>query len=71
MEYRCKTIPIGKVPVGPRGVILPLCNTCQCKDCTNPIQSFEISIQGATQKHRIYMRNDEPYFVIICEGFME
>lgn len=70
MEYRCRTIPINTVPVGPTGIVCPLCDRCTSKDCSNPIHNVEVSLLGITAKHRAYIRGAEPYFVMVCEGFI-
>jgi hypothetical protein len=70
MEYPCKLVPVLKVLSTPKGLFEPLCNSCKTKDCTNPVEEREISILGVNKKFRMYMRGDDPCFVIQCnEGY--
>lgn len=70
MEYRCKTVSLDKLSIGPIGVICSLCDRCASQDCSNPIQNVDVSILGIIARHKAYIRGDEPYFVVACEGFL-
>lgn len=70
MHYECKTILVGKMQSGPKGPLEPLCNKCQCKDCSNPIEWRKISIIGVVYDFRVLIRGDEPSFVLECKGFI-
>jgi len=71
MEYRCKSIPITKLPVGARGLGRPLCDLCATRDCTNPIQQRRVAIFGVTVNMRVIDRGMDPGMVIECEGFTQ
>lgn len=69
-KYPCKTIPLSKLLVSEMGVAEPLCNSCKCADCENPIEIKNISVFGVNKKTRIFMRREVPHFVIEClEGY--
>jgi len=70
MEYKCETISLQKMLLGPKGVVGTLCNNCQAKDCTNPVQWQNISIIGVKKKFRVLVVGDEYYAVIKCEGYL-
>ncbi len=70
MEYKCKTLNINQLNVGPQGFIMPLCEDCCTRDCTNPIESISISIMGVTRKVKVYNRGNTPQFVVECEGYI-
>lgn len=70
MEYQCKMISATRLNVSPVGFVLPLCDSCKTKDCTNPIESMKFSILGVVKKVRLYNRGIEPRMVVDCEGFI-
>ena len=70
MEYKCKTMTIAQINVGPNGFIMPICETCDTRDCTNPIEKTKISILGVTKEIRIFSRGTEQRFVVQCEGYV-
>ena len=70
MEYKCETISLQKMLIGPKGSLEPLCNICKAKDCTNPVQWQNISIMGVKKKFKILTVGDYYYAVIKCEGFL-
>jgi len=70
MEYKCQTISLQKMLYGPQGVIDPLCNDCNSKDCSNTVQWHKISIIGIKKKHRVFIRGNECSAVIQCEGYL-
>lgn len=70
MEYKCKTIEMSRMIVTTRGFFSPLCEQCQSQDCTNPIETTEVSILGVVKKIRVYNRGNSPRFVVQCEGFL-
>lgn len=69
-KYECKKISIDKLPVGNKGVVLPLCNLCQSGDCENPIEECYISVFGVNTKYRLFVSNNNKKMVIACEGFI-
>ena len=71
MEYQCKMISATRLSVSPVGFVLPLCDSCKTKDCTNPIESIKFSILGVVKKVRLYNRGTEPKMVVDCEGFIQ
>ena len=71
MQYKCKTISIEKLPITPKGTVLPLCAKCKTSDCTNPIEKRKVNILGVTKELMVYVRGDNVKFVIECEGFLE
>ncbi len=71
MEYRCKMIDASRLNVGPTGFILPLCDSCRTKDCTNPIESKKVSLVGIVKKIRLYNRGVDPKIVVECEGYIK
>lgn len=69
-KYKTKTIPLTQLIVTEQGVAEPLCNSCKCADCENPIEEKEVSVFGVLKKVRVYMRRDTPHYVIEClEGY--
>ncbi len=71
MEYRCKMINASRLNVGPSGYILPLCDSCRTRDCTNPIERIKLSLVGIVRKVRLYNRGREPRMVVECEGYIK
>ncbi len=71
MEYQCKMISATKLNVTPVGFIMPLCDSCKTKDCTNPIESMKTSILGVVKRIRMYNRGVEPRIVVECEGYIK
>lgn len=69
MEYICKMISMSSINIGPNGFVMPLCESCGTRDCTNPIEKMKISILGVTKKIRMYNRGIEPKMVVECEGY--
>ena len=63
-------ISASRLNVSPVGFILPLCDSCKTKDCTNPIESKKFSILGIVKRVRVYNRGAEPKIVVECEGFI-
>ena len=70
MEYQCKMISITSLNVTPVGFVMPLCDSCKTKDCSNPIESMRISILGIVKRCRLYNRGTEPKMVVDCEGYI-
>ena len=71
MEYRCKLVGISQLNVGPKGFIMPLCETCRSQDCTNPIEKIKLSIVGITKEIKVYNKGINPKFVVECEGYIQ
>ncbi len=70
MEYKCQTINMSRMLVGPKGFVCPLCEDCITEDCGNPIEKIKVSVLGVTKEIKTYNRGMEPRFVIQCEGYM-
>lgn len=69
-QYKCKLFSLDKLPVGPMGVVEPLCNSCNTKDCSNPIEPTKITVFGRVVEWRIYKRqSNTPASVIQCDGY--
>ena len=71
MDYQCKMINMQQLNVTPGGFIVPLCDSCKTRDCTNPIESMRVSILGVVKKFRMYNRGVEPRIVVECEGYIK
>ena len=67
-QYKCKLVPIDRLPVGPIGVVEPLCNNCKTKDCSNPIEPVNITVFGKNVSWRIYKKHASASIVIQCAG---
>ena len=70
MEYKCQTVQMSRMIVGPQGFFNPICENCTTQDCENPIEKTKISILGITKEVKVYNRGSEPRFVVQCEGYM-
>jgi hypothetical protein len=70
MEYKCKTISVAQLTISPIGFVMPLCESCKVKDCTNPIEKINVSVVGVSKKIRAFNRGLEPRFVVQCEGYI-
>ena len=71
MEYRCSTISAAEMVIGPKGVIMPLCEDCCTVDCDNPIEKTQVSLVGITHYIKVYNRGVEPRFVMQCQGYLK
>jgi len=72
MQFAVQSINISRIPLGPKGTIAPICTRCSNTTCTNPIEWKKIVLFGVTQKHRVFMKGRDMYFVIGCpEGFID
>lgn len=69
-RYKVKLISIAKLPVGPSGVNLPLCESCKNKECGNPISLVDVSVFGVSQKIKLYKSGSSLYGVYNCDGYM-
>jgi hypothetical protein len=70
MEYNCKLAAIPQLHVGPKGFMMPLCESCMVSDCSNPIEKKSISILGVSKKIKVYNRGTNCSFVVQCEGYI-
>ena len=71
-KYECRTVPLSSLIIGPRGVVIPLCNTCASADCENNIQWKTLSIFGRNQKFKVIEKNMlGPQAVIQCLGYVQ
>jgi hypothetical protein len=66
--YKCRLVRVDHTPVGPGGLVSPLCNECETKDCSNPIELVKISIFGKTLDWKVYKKNNIS-IVVQCEGY--
>ncbi len=70
MEYNAKVIQLSKVLVGARGQISSNCDTCKCRDCTNPIELHTVSVYGVNQPMKLWTRGMTTGVVVECDGFI-
>jgi len=70
MEYKCKVVPISQLMASTKGFIMPLCQDCRTRDCSNPIEKTSISILGVKKELRAYIRGSNVNFVVSCDGYM-
>ena len=68
---KCKTISLQKLIVTGTGYAKPLCDTCRCKDCDNPIEQKTVSIMGVAKKMKVYVLPYSVGIVVDCEGYVE
>lgn len=68
-QYKCKLVSIDRLPVGPIGVFEPLCNKCETKDCSNPIEPVKISVFGKQVNWRVYKKGALASIVVQCAGY--
>jgi len=69
-QYKVKLSSMAKLPVGPGGVQMPLCESCVNKECGNPVSLVDISVFGVLQKVKLYKSGSSFMAVTNCEGFM-
>lgn len=67
MDYDCLTVPIDRLLLSPKGVVEPMCNSCGCYDCTNPIMKVKVSIKGINKVFRLYHHGTEYRAVVQCD----
>ncbi len=70
MEYQCLTISVAELKVGPKGIVMPLCETCETVDCDNPIEKKQVSLMGVKRSVRMYSKGVESKFVVQCVGYI-
>ena len=70
MQYKCKTISINQLMPSTQGFIMPLCQDCKTRDCSNPIEKNKISILGVKKEIRVHSRGNNFSFVVNCEGYV-
>jgi len=70
MEYECKFAQMDRVIISANGEIEPLCNSCFCVDCSNPIRKVDISIFGINKQYKLYKTYNGYIAVIACEGYL-
>jgi len=68
-NYKCQLISASKLILTFDGSVMPLCNSCGTKDCTNNVIKKDVAIFGLIKSLKLLMRHNEPYIVIMCEGF--
>lgn len=70
MEYECILASAGKTIFTKDGILLPLCNNCLAKDCTNQIEYTDLSFLGKIIKCRVFRRSGNYYLVTKCTGYL-
>ncbi len=65
MEYAVETVPVDRVVVTPEGLLEPLCNTCCCPDCTNPIEARQVSRMGILKELRLYIVHEQLFRQVV------
>ena len=70
MEYKCQTVNMSRLIIGPQGYVKPLCDSCKSRDCSNPVEKMKISILGVSKEVRIFNQGVDPSFVVQCEGYL-
>lgn len=70
MTHKCKTVPLTKMIINPKGVMKPLCNTCKTTDCDNPIETRDVAILGVPEKMRCWCSSNNVAAVVQCEGYI-
>lgn len=70
MKYEVKLVPIAKTLTTPIGVVEPLCQSCENKSCSNPIETTKVSVFGINKQLRLYVSNNKPQVVVQCEGYI-
>lgn len=70
MEYECTLAGVDKTIFTKDGFLMPLCNDCQAKDCTNQIEYTDLSFFGRITKCRVFRRSGNYYFVVKCPGYL-
>lgn len=68
-NYKCKLIPLDRLPIGPMGPIVPLCNNCETKDCSNPIEPVSVTVFGSKVNWKVYKKKGGTSIVAQCEGY--
>jgi len=62
---------MARLEISPMGFIMPICETCATRDCSNPVEKMEVSIMGVTKKVKMFNRGIEPRAVVQCEGYIK
>ena len=70
MDYKCQTIPLERLQLSPKGLLMPLCQTCKTFDCTNFIEKKKVSIAGEIRELKLLLKGGDYYMVVICEGYL-
>ena len=63
-------MPLNKQFLTHRGELSPLCDSCKCPDCTNPIREKTISIRGINKTARLYVTGTHTSQVVWCGGYV-
>jgi len=69
MKYKTKTVSLDKLIIDHQGLVMPLCNTCQNNDCTNPIETVDVSFIGIVKPCKI-INEYSARAVVQCEGYI-
>ena len=70
MEYEVSLAPVDKMILNAQGSLEPLCNSCACPDCSNPIREKSVSQFGVIKKSRFYVVNNIVKQVVACRGYV-
>lgn len=70
IHHKVKLLSMAKLPVGPGGVVAPLCDSCINKECGNPVSLVSITIFGIEKKTRLHKSGGSLMAVANCEGYI-
>lgn len=70
IHYKVKLLSMTKLPVGPGGVVSPLCDSCVNRECGNPVSLVNITVFGIEKKTRLHRSGSSFMAVANCEGYI-
>jgi len=70
IHHKVKLMSIAKLPVGPGGVVPPLCDSCVNEECGNPVSLVNITIFGIERKTKLHKSGASLMAVVNCEGYI-
>ena len=70
MKYKCVLRPLTEIILDFRGPCCSLCDKCMTSDCSNVIVYKDVTLFGVTQKRKVYLKSNNLYLVLQCEGFI-
>jgi hypothetical protein len=70
-DYKAVIRPLTRLIVGATDFKMPLCDTCQAKDCENPIEIRQVAVPGGIRKMKCWIRGPSVNIVVKCDGFYE
>ncbi len=71
MKYKTQLLSLVNTPIGHKGVLLSLCDTCKTRDCDHVIEKNKVSIFGINSEYRMLVKGNQKYFVVSCEGYSQ